>query len=325
LRDDCSQHYCIKDFQLAPFFYIQLIMNEHQLTSKNTMLVTASLLATKVRTAALCAGLCFGTLLGSHAAAQALHARVFEAQTAIAKRDWAAAEKTLSQLDSGNLHVLYEWAQLYEGSGRVNDARNVYQALGRVPKQQLQTIQVVTRTAQGVQVATLDGLVAAGLVRYPVVAAAPAVPAAEVQPPKAVEPPPLTSLTVRTATTNNTSAALNTTDPALQALQTWVQAWTSKDMTTYFAAYVAQYRGDKKSPAAWQEFRKQNIIGKKKIAVELADVKAVALSPERVQISFLQNYVGDAYKDKARKTVVLVKQQGSWLIEKEATVGALKY
>ncbi len=105
------------------------------------------------------------------------------------------------------------------------------------------------------------------------------------------------------------------------ALKTWATAWSRRDIGDYVAAYVPGFKGGERSADEWQTARRQRILGKAHINVEVSNVR-VNLAPDgAAKVTFRQLYVADALKVSSTKTVEMVKQRGRWLIRKEL-VGA---
>ncbi len=103
-----------------------------------------------------------------------------------------------------------------------------------------------------------------------------------------------------------------------QALRAWASAWESKDMPAYFAAYVPGFKGSERDASAWQTSRKQRILGKSRISVELSGVTVELTSPGVVKASFRQSYSADRLQVSGQKSLELVKRDGKWLIRKES-------
>ena len=131
--------------------------------------------------------------------------------------------------------------------------------------------------------------------------------------PVGVEPqPPTASASQRQAT--DEAREVNA------AVRAWAAAWARKDVDSYLEAYVAEYKANDRSPAAWQHARRQRILGKNRITVELSGL-TVEVAGERAKASFRQDYSGDSLTVSSQKTLELVKRSGRWLIRRE-TVGS---
>lgn len=109
-------------------------------------------------------------------------------------------------------------------------------------------------------------------------------------------------------------------DPAAEALagvQAWAAAWSAKNAGDYLAAYTPDYAPKGMSREKWEKQRVDRISRPKTIAVALADFAVSMPDGTHATVSFSQDYRSDAYHDKVEKTLVLVKQDGRWLIADE--------
>lgn len=100
------------------------------------------------------------------------------------------------------------------------------------------------------------------------------------------------------------------------AVQAWAQAWSRKDLDTYFAAYTPNYTGGQ-SRDAWREDRRGKILGKSSIRVNISDL-VITVSGPRATARFRQAYAADSLSVSSRKTLTLVRNGDKWLIEKES-------
>lgn len=109
-------------------------------------------------------------------------------------------------------------------------------------------------------------------------------------------------------------------DPAAEVqagVQAWAAAWSAKNAGDYLAAYTPDYAPKGMSRKKWEKQRMERISRPKTIAVALADFAVSMQDDTHAKVSFSQDYRSDAYHDKVEKTLVLVKQDGRWLIADE--------
>jgi ketosteroid isomerase-like protein len=97
----------------------------------------------------------------------------------------------------------------------------------------------------------------------------------------------------------------------------WAEAWSRKDLDTYFAAYAPDFAGGT-SRKAWEDERRARIAGKKSIVVKLSDLQVV-VNGDKATARFRQDYAADAQKVSSRKTLDLARQGGKWVIVREST------
>ena len=102
------------------------------------------------------------------------------------------------------------------------------------------------------------------------------------------------------------------------AAMAWASAWSRKDMNAYIGAYVAGYKGSDSSAAAWQANRRERIVSKRRISVDVSAIK-VDVSKDSAKVSFRQAYVADLLRVSSQKVLELEQHNGKWLIRKEST------
>ena len=115
--------------------------------------------------------------------------------------------------------------------------------------------------------------------------------------------------------------------PAVEAeinksVAAWAQAWRSKDVNAYFAAYAPDFVPEGlPSKTVWETQRKQRLSSKQgPITLVLNNVQVQRDGGEAV-VQFEQKYAAKAYKDELQKTLELRYEpaQKRWLITRERT------
>ena len=105
------------------------------------------------------------------------------------------------------------------------------------------------------------------------------------------------------------------------AVHAWASAWSRRDMAGYLDAYTPDYATGGKSHKAWEEDRKARILPRKRIAVEISDLR-VSVNGDRAQAHFKQTYESDTLTTSGHKTLDLVRTpSGKWLIKQESVGG----
>ncbi len=102
------------------------------------------------------------------------------------------------------------------------------------------------------------------------------------------------------------------------AVQAWAGAWSRKDMNDYVGAYVRDYKGSDTSASAWQSNRRERIMSKRRISVEVSGLK-IDVVKDVAKVSFRQAYSADLLRVSSQKTLELEQRSGKWLIRKEST------
>lgn len=105
------------------------------------------------------------------------------------------------------------------------------------------------------------------------------------------------------------------------AVRTWAAAWSRRDMSGYLAAYTPDFAGQAGSRKTWEQDRRDRIVPRKQITVEIVDLK-VSVNGDQATARFRQVYASDALSTSSRKTLSLVRSsQGKWVIKQEAVGG----
>jgi len=234
-----------------------------------------------------------------------------EAQAALERRDWSNAEillKPLISTEPKNPFAYFELAQLYENTNRVEAARNIYQAIAAIPEAEKSNYVVIAIKDNKKSMVLLPNLAQEklnALSNYQAPVTQSTVTARSAAPIAQPTPPPVRSST----------AVENT--PQVIAMRQWLAAWQSKQLDAYFASYVAGYQGDLASQSAWQKARSTRITSKTKININAYDVSVTPIDAQQMQVSFTQAYVSPKFTNLVKKTLLMVNNNGRWLIAKE--------
>lgn len=143
----------------------------------------------------------------------------------------------------------------------------------------------------------------------------------------AAKPPAIAVAAIESAATSSEVAAPEEApaapaEAALAALDHWAEAWRSKDVDGYLAAY-----GEGFAPAngltrdEWEKLRRQRISDKREIRLELRDIEFETEAVDRVRVSFVQDYRADRFVERGiAKSMVLALEKGGWRILAEEIV-----
>ncbi|RYF83275.1 MAG: tetratricopeptide repeat protein [Comamonadaceae bacterium] len=157
----------------------------------------------------------------------------------------------------------------------------------------------------------------------PAPAPAPAKPAAAPSPaPERAAPPAAAPAAAATPAPSAAPAAAAAETAAVEkAVRDWASAWAAQDMKRYLAAYASNFEvpsgGNR---AGWEEERRQRIVGKDGIQVQVEQLQ-VSVDGSKAVARFLQLYKADTLNVRSRKTLNLVQQNGAWRITREAVGG----
>lgn len=106
-------------------------------------------------------------------------------------------------------------------------------------------------------------------------------------------------------------------DDVLKAVADWADAWSNKNTKGYLACYADNFQTPKgESRQAWADERRVRIEGKGHIKVKVESANA-SVDGTTATVKFRQIYTSDQLKADSRKTLVLIKQGGKWLITQE--------
>lgn len=145
-------------------------------------------------------------------------------------------------------------------------------------------------------------------------AAAPVLGTAAVAPtvPAAAAPAP-TPAPVKAATSDNAEKEV------AAAVRKWAKAWSDQDINIYIGSYSKDYKSaSKQSRKAWEQERRDRIVGKPNISVKLENLD-VSVDANKAVAKFRQDYRGGSLEVTSRKTLELVKVGERWVIVREST------
>lgn len=101
------------------------------------------------------------------------------------------------------------------------------------------------------------------------------------------------------------------------AIREWAAAWSAKDFDGYLASYSRNFDGGK-TRKAWEQERRDRIVGKRNISVKLSDID-ITVNGDKATARFRQEYKADSLDISSGKRLDLVRSGGNWVIVKEST------
>jgi len=96
----------------------------------------------------------------------------------------------------------------------------------------------------------------------------------------------------------------------------WLKAWALKDINSYAECYSEKFRFGKMNLNEWLRYKK-NLNNKYKFIKVTAKNLTINLKNNQCVVSFVQNYISDAYRAKGIKTITLVLEHKEWKIYQE--------
>jgi tetratricopeptide (TPR) repeat protein len=161
--------------------------------------------------------------------------------------------------------------------------------------------------------------------RPPVAAAEPVQPPARTTPPKSAEAAPaeakpavVAKAAPKAPEEKGPRAKDGGEDAVLQTVFAWAGAWSQRKVEAYLAFYAKDFktpRGEGRSE--WEAARRERIANTKQIEVEVESPKVVLRDENSATVSFRQRYRSDTLKINSRKTLVIVRNEGRWVIQEE--------
>lgn len=126
------------------------------------------------------------------------------------------------------------------------------------------------------------------------------------------------------------SKTLNTTDISLDnanhselkaALEQWREAWSRRDVTTYFKFYASYFLPSNELHLnIWKKNRRLALRRAVKISVDIADLSITLSDSTHATMVFTQTYSSNSYGDVMVKSLQWVRTEGRWLITRESVV-----
>lgn len=107
----------------------------------------------------------------------------------------------------------------------------------------------------------------------------------------------------------------------MQSVSNWANAWATQDTEQYLAAYSANYAPqDNLSRDEWEAQRRARLANPAAINLQVRDPSVTFLDDDLATVKFQQDYRSDAYQDSVRKTLLMERSQGGWLIVREQSI-----
>ena len=127
------------------------------------------------------------------------------------------------------------------------------------------------------------------------------------------------------SSSSNTSALSSPADlDAVKAqVEKWMQAWQSKDISTYLASYSDKFLPEQKlAKETWMIKRKQRLASKDELKITMAQT-SVKLDGDRATVAFVQHYSANGREEVGNKRLTLAREGNNWRIIREQFVGNL--
>ncbi|GAB7561987.1 hypothetical protein LG202_00260 [Methylobacillus methanolivorans] len=104
------------------------------------------------------------------------------------------------------------------------------------------------------------------------------------------------------------------------AVESWAKAWSNQNVDQYLASYAKDFKTPNgESRSNWEATRKARISKPARIEVKLNNLRVTLDNEHSARAVFQQSYQADHLSQRTGKQLVLVQQQGKWLIQQELT------
>jgi len=120
------------------------------------------------------------------------------------------------------------------------------------------------------------------------------------------------------AQASSAKSAGSSKDDVLKVVQEWAGAWSAKNVQDYLAFYAKDFKTPGGlSRSAWEAQRNERISKPASIAVKISNPHIVFADDSHATVTFKQSYRATHLNSVSGKTLVMVKNGGTWLIQEE--------
>jgi len=103
-----------------------------------------------------------------------------------------------------------------------------------------------------------------------------------------------------------------------KTLEAWATAWSKKNVKGYLSYYARDFQTPGgETRAAWESERGKRLTKPGNILVSIEGLHVAPESADRATVRFRQHYRSASLKTSSTKVLVLVRQEGRWLIQQE--------
>jgi|GEM_PF-1048078 len=108
---------------------------------------------------------------------------------------------------------------------------------------------------------------------------------------------------------------------AIKAVSRWSWTWTSQNVNAYLGSYVSNYSPKSSiNHTQWRAQRTVRLTKPKFIKIKLSNIKSKRVSNDIIEVTFLQKYQANTYKDQTNKRLTMKRVGSKWLISKEQNI-----
>ncbi len=118
-------------------------------------------------------------------------------------------------------------------------------------------------------------------------------------------------------------ATPETSDP-LEAVRAWVAAWEEQRVDDYVDAYAESFQpSGERTRESWAALRAERIARQSNLRLDVTLAEVEESGPMERRVTFVQSYGSDTYRDRVRKLLRLVWEDGRWKIAEERVIRTL--
>ena len=104
----------------------------------------------------------------------------------------------------------------------------------------------------------------------------------------------------------------------LKTVNAWAAAWSSQNADSYLSFYANDFKTPAGEPRAdWEAARKERLTTPKSIQVGVSNASVKFSDNGHATVKFRQSYRASHLKTSGKKTLLMVKSDGKWLIQEE--------
>lgn len=135
---------------------------------------------------------------------------------------------------------------------------------------------------------------------------------------KAEKPESVTTQPASVEKSAEVSPAANNSSEVLKAVHAWAAAWSARDVNKYLSFYAADFKTPGgESRTAWEVARRERISKPKSIQIGISGATVSFSDNNHAVVKFRQSYRASHLRTSGKKTLLMVRSGGKWLIQEE--------
>ena len=93
-------------------------------------------------------------------------------------------------------------------------------------------------------------------------------------------------------------------------------------MEAYFSHYSDAFMPESRfaTRSDWETYKRRVITNKTSIRIQLRQTHIKKTDDQHIQIDFIQNYIGNNFRDQSHKILHMVLEHNTWKIVREETI-----